>query len=343
MSGFVKQVAVIAVVLAGLGAGFAAAAENVLTLATTTSTENSGLLASIHPDFEKKAGVQVRVVAKGTGASLQLARDGNADVVLVHARTLEDRFVAEGFGVLRRDVMYNDFVFIGPDADPAALKGARSPAEALKRIAAGEHEFVSRGDGSGTHLREQELWRGTAVDLETRQATVLVKGKKRSFQSVRPKGDWYLSIGQGMGKTIMVATEKRAYALVDRGTYYALALAEPPRTDLVVVCEGDKGLYNPYGVIAVNPRKHPHVNFAAAKRYVEWITSAEVQKMIGRFRVGGRVLFHPGAGGTRGVRVRGSGFRMPLQTFPVSVAPRALKPFGKDTLARGAGVVAQDL
>ena len=313
MSGFVKALAAIVVALAPFSTPCAVGAEGVLTLATTTSTENSGLLASIHPDFEKRTGIQVRVVAKGTGASLQLARDGNADVVLVHARSLEDRFVAEGFGVLRRDVMYNDFVFIGPDADPAGVKGARSPAEALDRIAAGEHEFVSRGDGSGTHIREQELWRKTSVDLEAREATVVVKGKKRSFRSVRPKGDWYLSIGQGMGKTIMVATEKRAYALVDRGTYYALALAEPPRTDLVVVCQGDKGLYNPYGVIAVNPQKHPHVNFAAAKKYVEWITSAEVQKMIGRYRVGGRVLFHPGAGaaGTRGFRrVQGSGFRV---------------------------------
>jgi len=331
MWGFVKSLTVIVTALVVFGSSCAMAGEGMLTLATTTSTENSGLLASIHPDFEKKTDIEVRVVAKGTGASLQLARDGNADVVLVHARTLEDRFLAEGFGVLRRDVMSNDFVFIGPGADPAGIKGVRSPAEALRRIAAGERVFVSRGDGSGTHIREQELWRRTALDLESRQATVFVKGRKRSFQSVRPEGDWYLSIGQGMGKTIMVATEKRAYTLVDRGTYYALALAEPARTDLVIVCEGDKSLYNPYGVIAVNPRKHAHVNFAAAKRYIEWITSPEVQERIGRYRVGGRVLFFPSAApaGVEGFRVRGSGFRMLLQTSLASGTPRTVKPVPK--------------
>jgi len=274
-----------------------AVAANVLTLATTTSTENSGLLAHIHGDFEKKHGVRVKVIAKGTGAALQLARDGNADVVLVHAREHEDQFVAQGYGVMRRDVMYNDFVIIGPQADPAGIKGAKSAAGALKRIAETGREFLSRGDGSGTHIREQQLWRQTRLPLESKSTTLFAQGKKRVVRSVRPSGAWYRSIGQGMGKTIMMATEKQAYTLADRGTYYAFALARPAKTDLRVLCEGDEGLFNPYGVIAVNPDKHSHVNYPAAKKYIQWITSPEVQKMIGQYRVGGKALFHAGASG----------------------------------------------
>ncbi len=279
--------------LIALPGGLAAAADDVLTLATTTSTENSGLLAHIHPDFEKKTGIKIKVIAKGTGASLRLARDGNVDVVLVHARTHEDKFVADGFGVMRRDVMYNDFVIIGPSSDPARIKGVKLPANALGRIAACKEVFVSRGDASGTHIREQQLWRRTGMKLESKNVTMFLSGKRKTFQSIRPHGEWYLSIGQGMGKTIMVATEKQAYTLADRGTCYAFALAEPAKTDLVILCEGDRSLLNPYGVIAVNPQRHPQVNFAAAKQYIRWITSPEVQKMIGQYRVSGKVLFHP--------------------------------------------------
>jgi tungstate transport system substrate-binding protein len=270
-------------------------AGGVLTLATTTSTENSGLLAYIHPDFERKTGMRVKVVAKGTGASLQLGRDGNADVVLVHARAEEDRFVEEGYGVMRRDVMYNDFVVIGPRGDPARVKEAESPGEALRRIAMGRHTFISRGDASGTHVKEQELWRETGMPLERDQVTVFAGGKETVFESVRPKGGWYVSVGQGMGKTIMIATERQAYTLADRGTYYAFALAEPARTDLAILCEGHESLRNPYGVIAVNQEKHPDVNFEAAQRYIEWITSPTVQAMIGEYQVGGKVLFYPSA------------------------------------------------
>ncbi len=261
------------------------AAGNVLTLATTTSTENSGLLRHIHPDFEKKTGARVKVIAKGTGASLRLARDGNADVVLVHSREQEERFVAEGHGVMRREVMYNDFVLIGPEDDPAGIRGAGTPAEALRRIAAGGHEFVSRGDRSGTHAREQQLWKATQIPL-------LAEGEP---EVVRPPGDWYLSIGQGMGKTIGVATERRAYTLADRGTYYAFALADPPRTDLAILFGGHESLHNPYAVIAVNPEQHPGVNFRMAKQYVEWITSPQVQAMIGSYQMNGKALFHPSA------------------------------------------------
>jgi tungstate transport system substrate-binding protein len=264
-------------------------------LATTTSTDNSGLLAHIHPDFEKKTGLRVKVVAKGTGASLQLARDGNADVILVHAREDEERFVAEGYGVMRRDVMYNDFVILGPQDDLGGIREVKDPAEALRRIAGERHQFVSRGDGSGTHIREQQLWRRTGLPLETDTVTVFVKGQRKSFESVRPLGDWYLSVGQGMGKTIVIATEKRAYTLADRGTYYSFSLTKPPKTDLMILCQGHEDLYNPYGVMAVNPKRHPHVNFAGATKYIEWITSPEVQHMIGQYTLQGRVLFHPNA------------------------------------------------
>ena len=270
-------------------------ADDTLTLATTTSTENSGLLAHIHPDFEKKTGIRVKVVAKGTGASLQLARDGNADVILVHAREHEDKFVAEAYGVLRRDVMYNDFVIIGAKNDPAGVQGMKKPAEALRQIASRQQAFISRGDGSGTHIREQTLWRDTKMPLETETVTVLAKGKRESFESVRPNGDWYLSIGQGMGKAIMVATEKRAYTLTDRGTYYSFALAEPAKTDLAILCEGHESLHNPYGVIAANPKRYPHVNFAGAQEYIDWITSRETQRVIGQYKFQGKTLFRPAA------------------------------------------------
>jgi len=286
---------ILAAWLAALSGACCAAADDVLVLATTTSTENSGLLAYLHPDFEAKTGIKVKAIAKGTGASLQLGRDGNADVVLVHARAEEDRFVAEGQGVMRRHVMYNDFVIIGPLADPAPVKEARSPAEALARIARKQHVFISRGDASGTHVKEQELWRATGLPLISQSATVFAEGEQILLTSVRPPGDWYFSIGQGMGKTITVATEKQAYTLADRGTYYAFALADPPKTDLVILYEGHVALRNPYGVIAVNPEKHPGVNFAAAKRYIEWITSPEVQRMIGDYLVKGKQLFHPWA------------------------------------------------
>ena len=284
---------VLALCLAAISATDAVAAD-VLTLATTTSTENSGLLAYIHPDFEQRSGIRVKVIAKGTGASLQLARDGNADVILVHAPEQEAAFVAEGHGVLRRDVMYNDFVLLGPKRDPARVGTIKKPAEALKRIAVAKQRFLSRGDGSGTHIKEQSLWKQTRLPLETKSVRIISSGKTKTFRTVRPSGSWYLSIGQGMGKTLVMATERQAYTLADRGTYYAFALAKPARTDLVVLCQGDASLHNPYGVIAVNPKKHPHVHHGAAKQYIEWITSHRVQEMIDRFKMEGQQLFHAG-------------------------------------------------
>lgn len=285
----------IALGLSVLCGGVACGADGVLTLATTTSTENSGLLAYLHPDFERQTGLRVKVIAKGTGASLQLARDGNADVVLVHAPAEEEKFVGQRFGVLRRSVMYNDFVIIGPKNDPAGVGKAKDAVEALRRITAAKRAFISRGDGSGTHVKEQELWRRSGLPLQVKTVTMVVEGERQTFESVRPDGDWYFSIGQGMGKSITLATEKGAYTLADRGTFYALALAQPPKTDLVILREGDPSLRNPYSVIAVNPAKHPHADFAGAKQYIEWITSPRVQQMIGRYTIQGKVLFHPSA------------------------------------------------
>ncbi len=286
-----------AIVLAACATGGA----DVLTLATTTSTENSGLLAHLHPDFEQRTGTRVKVVAKGTGASLQLAREGNADVVLVHAREKEDEFVSQGYGILRREVMHNDFVIIGPEADPAGVAGADDAAVALRGIAETQQLFVSRGDSSGTHFKEQNLWQATALPLLRESRVIVKKGSEQTISARRPAGDWYVSIGQGMGKVLSYATEKQAYTLSDRGTYYAYALGEDARTDLVILCEGDLRLANPYGVIAVNPAKFPAVNHRAAVRYIEWLTCPETQQMIGAFTKEGKVLFHPAVVPARGV------------------------------------------
>jgi len=257
----------------------------VLTLTTTTSTENSGLLAHLHPDFQERTGIQVRVVAKGTGAALQLAREGNADVVLVHAPALEEQFVADGHGLERVPVMYNDFVLIGP-ADGPIGAGCEGASAALAAVAAAEAVFVSRGDASGTHVKEQELWQASGVPLVEKTSG------DRSF--LQPDAGWYHAVGQGMGPTIGYATERRGYALSDRGTYYAMALDDPPRSDLVIACEGDATLANPYAVIAVDPARHPHVQAEAAQAYVDWLTSASTQALIDGFRRGGKQLFHAG-------------------------------------------------
>ncbi|WP_461395795.1 ABC transporter substrate-binding protein, partial [Deferrisoma sp.] len=213
-----------------------AGAECRIRMSTTTSTENSGLLARLLPPFEETWGCRVDVIAVGTGKALRLGANGDVDVVLVHARPAEDRFVAEGHGVNRRDVMHNDFVVLGPADDPAGVRGSGSAAEAFRRIARAGAPFVSRGDDSGTHKKELDLW---------------------AEAGVKPKGSWYKEAGQGMGAVLLMAQELRAYALSDRGTY--LAMRE--KLSLVVVHEGDPALANPYGIIAVNPAKYPHVNY----------------------------------------------------------------------------------
>lgn len=238
-------------------------------MATTTSTENSGLLNELLPPFEKMFSVKVDVIAVGTGKALKLGENGDVDVVFVHARKAEDNFVEEGFGVNRRDVMYNDFVIVGPEDDPAFIRG-NDGVEALTKIFYNKSFFVSRGEESGTHKKEKELWK---------------------IKDIEPEGKWYLETGQGMGATLQLADEKQAYTLIDRGTY----IAYKDKVNLVILCEGDKRLFNPYGIIAVNPKRHPHTNYIHAMALIGWVTSPEGQEIIGDFKKGGKVLFHPNA------------------------------------------------
>jgi len=246
-------------------------AERTVRLATTTSTENSGLLGDLLPAFEKATGYVVRVVAVGTGAALKLGSNGDADVVLVHARAAEERFVAAGQGVDRRDVMYNDFVIVGPKSDPAGVRKAATAVAALERVAKAPHRFVSRGDHSGTHQMELALWKNAGG---------------------LPKWAGYLSAGRGMGEVLAMAAELQAYALTDRGTWAAMR----PRLDLTIVSEGDLAMSNPYGIIAVNPARHPHVNARGARALIDWMTSADGQRRIAQFQVNGETLFYPSAG-----------------------------------------------
>jgi len=239
-------------------------------LATTTSTENSGLLDKLLPPFEARFGAEVHVISVGTGRALALARNGDADVVLVHAPAAETAFVEAGHGAGRRAVMVNDFVLLGPAEDPAGAAKAESAADALAAVAKAGATFASRGDDSGTHKKERALW---------------------AEAGIQPAGAWYLEVGQGMGATLLLADEKRAYCLSDRGTYLAMR----DKIHLAVRFEGTPVLRNPYSIIAVNPARHPDVNYAGAMALIGWVTSPEGQAIIGGFRVGGQVLFHPTA------------------------------------------------
>ncbi|HID64558.1 MAG TPA: LysM peptidoglycan-binding domain-containing protein [Anaerolineae bacterium] len=251
-----------------------------LTLATTTSTENSGLLAHILPDFEAKYNAKVEVIAVGTGQALKLGEDGNCDVVLVHARSKEEAFVEAGYGVNRKDLMYNDFVIVGPASDPAGVKGMTDVGAALARIAKTQSQFVSRGDDSGTHIKEQFLWKESGLELQETTSIITKKGQDSEITYLRPSGGWYISAGQGMGAVLTMADELQAYTLTDRGTYLARTLGG---IDLVILVEGAPRLFNPYGIIAVNPQRHPHVNFDLAMSFINWFTSVPTQKMIGEF------------------------------------------------------------
>ena len=237
-------------------------------LATTTSTDNSGLLEALLPPFEKRFGVRVDVIAVGTGKALKLGENGDVDAVLVHAREAEDCFVADGFGVNRRDVMYNDFVLIGPRTDPAGISGLPDVVAALIAISEKGAPFFSRGDDSGTHKKEKALWKAAGIV---------------------PEGSWYLENGQGMGPTLLMADEKRGYTLTDRGTF----LAYRGKVELVVLSEGDRRLFNPYGIIAVDPARHPHAQYVLAMALIGWVTSQEGQQIIADFKVGDESLFHP--------------------------------------------------
>lgn len=245
-------------------------AEKQLKMSTTTSTQNSGLLEALLPPFEKANNVKVAVLAVGTGKALKLGENGDVDVVFVHARAAEDKFVAAGYGVDRKDVMHNDFVIVGPKSDPAKVKEAKSAAEALKRISEGKAPFVSRGDDSGTDKKEKAVWKAAGI---------------------KPEGTWYLQAGQGMGPVLLMASEKQGYTLSDRGTY----IAYEDKIDLPILLEGDKVLFNPYGIIAVNPKKHPAVQYELAKKFIDYVTGPEGQRIINNYKKKGKQLFYSDA------------------------------------------------
>jgi tungstate transport system substrate-binding protein len=251
----------------------AGAQQQFITVASTTSTEQSGLFKHLLPVFEKKTGIQVRVVALGTGQALDMARRGDADVVFVHDKEAEEKFLAEGFGVQRFEVMYNDFVLVGPKADPAKIAGSKNIIDAYKKIAAAAAPFASRGDKSGTHAAELRLWKAAAIDPQA------------------GKGTWYRETGSGMGPTLNTASAMNAYSFTDRGTW----LSFKNRGDLVIVVEGDQQLFNQYGVMLVNPAKYPHVKKEQGQAFIDWVVSAEGQKVIADYKIGTDQLFFPNA------------------------------------------------
>jgi tungstate transport system substrate-binding protein len=253
--------------------GAPSAQERFITVASTTSTEQSGLFRHILPIFTVETGITVRVVALGTGQALDVGRRGDADVVFVHDRVAEERFVAEGFGGPRRHVMFNDFVVVGPAADPARVNGLRDTNDALRRIAEARAGFVSRGDRSGTHAAELRLWQLAGVDPAT------------------GRGQWYREVGQGMGPALNTAAAQNAYILTDRGTW----LSFRNRQDLRIVVEGDARLFNQYGVMLVNPQRHPHVKVAEGQRFIDWILSPAGQRAIASYHINGEQLFVPNA------------------------------------------------
>jgi tungstate transport system substrate-binding protein len=275
--------------------GSAAADDKVIKMSTTTSTQASGLLDVLLPALEKDTGIQVKVVAKGTGAAIRDGMDGNVDVIFVHAKKREEQFVAEGYGTKRYAVMHNDFVIVGPPDDPAGIKGMKDAAKALEAIAENGAGFISRGDDSGTHTKEQTLWQSTDLKLQKHSMTFVKGGHPVEVSFFAPTGlnDWYQSIGQGMGKTLTFADEKRAYTLADRGTYLKYKYGSQNPIDLEILCEGDTALSNPYGVIPVNPEKFPHVKYDLAKQFAEWLMSERGQKLIREYQVLGKQLFFP--------------------------------------------------
>lgn len=274
-----------------------AQADNVIKMSTTTSTENSGLLDILLPEFTKDTGIQVKVFAKGTGAAIRDGMDGNVDIIFVHAKAREEKFVADGYGAYRLAVMHNDFIILGPAKDPARIKGMKDAEQALRKIANARVTFISRGDDSGTHTKEQELWKLSGVSLHAETLEIMKKGKKSSisFQHPGGLGQWYMSIGQGMGKTLTFADEKQGYTLADRGTYLNYKYGRPEGLDLEILCEGDANLFNPYGILPVNPKKHPHVRFEQADRFAKWLVSEKVQAMIADYKIQGQQAFFPDA------------------------------------------------
>jgi tungstate transport system substrate-binding protein len=268
-----RSLVVLAATITLVVAAPARAQDKSIVVASTTSTQDSGLFSHILPLFKAKTGIDVKVVAQGTGQALDTGRRGDADVLFVHAKAQEDKFVADGFGVKRYPVMYNDFVLIGPKSDPAGIKGMTDVAEALKAIKSKGASFISRGDRSGTHIAELDLWKAAGIDI----------GKE--------KGPWYKEIGQGMGAALNTASAANAYVLADRGTW----LSFKNRGDLDILVAGDKRLFNQYGVMLVNPEKHPHVKKALGQAFIDWLVSPEGQKAIADYKINGQELFFPNA------------------------------------------------
>jgi len=279
------------------GVEMGSAEEKVLKMSTTTSTLASGLLDILLPEFEMDTGIRVKVFAKGTGAAIRDGMDGNVDVIFVHAKAREEAFIAEGYGTRRYAVMHNDFIIIGPRKNPAGIGNTDTAVTALRKIASQKTSFISRGDDSGTHTKEQVLWEATGLPLKSDSTTIVKKGKRRNITFVHPDGlgSWYMSIGQGMGKTITYAEEKQAYTLADRGTYIKYKFGRNRGLDLDIRCQGDPSLHNPYGVIPINPKKFPHVRYDMAKTFAEWLVSPRGQILIQQYRLLGKQLFYPDA------------------------------------------------
>ena len=284
-------------ILSALTSGLAMAEEKVVKMSTTTSTQESGLLDVLLPALEKDTGITVKVIAKGTGAAIRDGIDGNVDVIFVHDRAREDAFVKDGFGTKRYAVMHNDFIIVGPASDKAKIKGTAEGAEALKKIASSKATFISRGDDSGTHAKEQDLWKASNLPLDNVTSTMEKDGKQVEIKSVHPAAstDWYLSVGQGMGKTLTIADEKQAYTLADRGTYIKYKFGREVPVNLEILCEGGNQLANPYGIIPVNPQKHPHVQAAMAEQMAQWLVSPKGQQVIADYKLHGKQLFFPDA------------------------------------------------
>jgi tungstate transport system substrate-binding protein len=268
-----RRLAVLGAFVALLAGSLALAQEKSIIVASTTSTQDSGLFGHILPLFKAKTGIEARVVAQGTGQGLDTGRRGDADVVFVHAKAQEERFVADGFGVKRFPVMYNDFVLIGPKSDPAGIKGTSDIVQALRAIKAKAAAFISRGDRSGTHSAELALWQAAGIDI------------------AKEKGPWYKEIGQGMGAALNTASASNAYVLADRGTWISFK----NRGELDIAVQGDKRLFNQYGVMLVNPAKHPHVKKDFGQALIDWLISAEGQKAIADYKIEGQQLFFPNA------------------------------------------------
>ena len=266
-----KLAAAAAIVVACCGS--ALAQDRSITVASTTSTEQSGLFGYLLPRFSEASGIQVKVVAVGTGQALDIGRRGDADVVFVHDKPAEEKFLGEGFAIKRYDVMYNDFIIVGPKADPAHIGGDKDVADALRKIAAAKAPFISRGDHSGTHEAELRLWKIAGIDVAA------------------AKGDWYREIGQGMGPALNMASSSNAYLLSDRGTW----LSFKNKGDLAILTEGDKRLFNQYGVMLVNPAKHPTVKAKDGQAFIDWLISPKGQETIAGYKVGGEQLFFPNA------------------------------------------------